>query len=112
MAGRRPGNELLRGWAGSDVDQYSGRILRRFDSRDEGFAVRAAQMVAPLHFGLWGGVWSKSLWFAIGFFPGGLFLTGFLMWWNRVAVKRPATRWAANPLRNARQTRQRSIGSH
>lgn len=88
VAGRRPGNELFRGWAGSDVDQYTGRVLRRFDSREEGFAVQAAQMVAPLHFGSWGGAWSKTLWFAIGFSPGALFLTGFLMWWNRVAVKR------------------------
>jgi uncharacterized iron-regulated membrane protein len=43
---------------------------------------------APLHFGTWAGAWSKALYVLLGIAPGALFVTGFLMWWNRVAGKR------------------------
>jgi uncharacterized iron-regulated membrane protein len=37
-----------------------------------------------LHFGNFGGWPSKALWVIIGLAPAFLFVTGFLMWWNRV----------------------------
>ena len=37
-----------------------------------------------LHFGNFGGWLSKTIWVVIGLAPGFLFVTGFLMWWNRV----------------------------
>jgi uncharacterized iron-regulated membrane protein len=37
-----------------------------------------------LHFGNFGGWPSKALWVIIGLAPAFLFLTGLLMWWNRV----------------------------
>jgi uncharacterized iron-regulated membrane protein len=37
-----------------------------------------------LHFGNFGGWPSKALWVIIGLAPGFLFVTGALMWWNRV----------------------------
>jgi uncharacterized iron-regulated membrane protein len=36
----------------------------------------------------WPGAALRVLWIPAGLSPGALFLTGFLMWWNRVAVKR------------------------
>jgi uncharacterized iron-regulated membrane protein len=37
-----------------------------------------------LHFGNFGGWPSKALWVIIGLGPAFLFVTGALMWWNRV----------------------------
>lgn len=38
-----------------------------------------------LHFGNFGGWVSKTIWLIIGLAPAFLFVTGTLMWWNRVA---------------------------
>ncbi len=46
-----------------------------------------------LHFGNFGGWMSKTLWVIIGLAPAFLFVTGVLMWWNRVL--RPAMRRSA-----------------
>ena len=43
---------------------------------------------ARLHFGRFAGWPVKTLWFVLGFSPIVLFITGFVMWWNRVV--RPA----------------------
>ena len=40
--------------------------------------------IASVHFGRFGGATTKITWFAIGMIPPILFLTGTLMWWNRV----------------------------
>jgi uncharacterized iron-regulated membrane protein len=48
-----------------------------------------------LHFGNFGGWPSKALWVVIGLAPAFLFVTGVLMWWNRVLMprrfRRPST---------------------
>lgn len=43
-----------------------------------------------LHFGNFGGWISKSIWVVIGLMPAFLFVTGAVMWWNRVLA--PAVR--------------------
>jgi uncharacterized iron-regulated membrane protein len=48
-----------------------------------------------LHFGNFGGWVSKAIWVVIGLTPAFLFITGVLMWWNRVlgpAARRVFTR--------------------
>ena len=42
--------------------------------------------VARLHFGRFAGWPIKTLWFLIGFAPVILFITGAIMWWNRVII--------------------------
>lgn len=88
LSGVRSGNPVLRGRTGAYIDQYSGQVLASFDSREQSPGMRLALMFSPIHFGLWGGIWSKGLWFLLGFAPGTLITTGILMWWNRVAGKR------------------------
>ena len=88
LSGVRAGNPVLRGRTGAYIDQYSGQVVASFDSRKQSLGLRLVLMIAPVHFGLWGGPWSKGLWCLLGFAPGTLFTTGFLMWWNRVAGKR------------------------
>jgi uncharacterized iron-regulated membrane protein len=40
-----------------------------------------------LHFGNFAGAGAKAIWVVFGFAPSLLFVTGFLMWWNRVLSK-------------------------
>ena len=50
--------------------------------------------LSRLHFGRWRnpgwGPWLKAAWAAIGLVPAIMFVTGLLMWWNRVIRKRAA----------------------
>lgn len=69
-------------------DQYSGKLLREVDSRRSGLAVRAVLFMGPLHVGSFAGNWSRMAWVVLGFAPGLLFFTGFLMWWRRVPGRR------------------------
>ena len=44
--------------------------------------------LAQLHFGRFAGWYVKALWTVLGLVPAVLFVTGALMWWNRVLLKR------------------------
>jgi len=48
----------------------------------------ALEWLARLHFGRFAGIKTKALWTFMGIIPPALFVTGALMWWNRVL--RPA----------------------
>jgi Uncharacterized iron-regulated membrane protein len=78
----RLGNQYLY------IDRFRGRVLRvdRFDQLPAG--VRLVQSMAPLHYGPFGGHSTRVLWIFMGLVPGVLSISGFLMWWNRVIVKR------------------------
>jgi uncharacterized iron-regulated membrane protein len=41
-----------------------------------------------LHFGRWRSLWLKAVWFVLGLVPAIMFVTGLLMWWNRVVRPR------------------------
>jgi len=55
---------------------------------------RILSWLARLHFGDFGGWPVKTVWAVLGLTPALLFVTGFLMWWNRVLSKR-WRRWRA-----------------
>ncbi|MBI1355146.1 MAG: hypothetical protein GC160_12430 [Acidobacteria bacterium] len=88
LNGRLGDNPLLVSLGGAFVDQYSGELLGDYDTRLQPWGIQLVLTFTPIHFGTFGGLWSKALWFMVGFAPGGLFLSGFFMWWNRVAGKR------------------------
>jgi uncharacterized iron-regulated membrane protein len=49
-----------------------------------------------LHFGRWreAGSWApylKAIWFVVGLVPAVMFVTGAIMWWNRVLRRRPVS---------------------
>ena len=50
----------------------------------------ALAWLSRLHFGRWDNGWLKALWALIGLVPAMMFVTGAMMWWNRVVRKRPA----------------------
>jgi uncharacterized iron-regulated membrane protein len=56
----------------------------------------ALAWLSRLHFGRWQSSWLKALWALIGVAPALMFVTGAIMWWNRVVRQRPA-RNAAEP---------------
>jgi uncharacterized iron-regulated membrane protein len=42
-----------------------------------------------LHFGRWRNMpWLKAIWAFVGLIPAMMFVTGVIMWWNRVLRKR------------------------
>ena len=55
---------------------------------EESFEPRTGDAIlywlAYIHFGRFGGWATKILWFVIGLLPPTLFVTGAIMWWNRV----------------------------
>ena len=50
----------------------------------------ALAWLSRLHFGRWQSGSLQALWAALGFAPAAMFVTGVIMWWNRVVRKRPA----------------------
>ena len=60
-------------------------------STDENLGVRTVDTItywlARLHFGRFGGWSTKLAWAVLGLAPAALFVTGALMWWNRVLRK-------------------------
>lgn len=58
----------------------SGRTLR--------FGDQALFWLAQLHFGRFAGLWVKISWTVLGLVPAALFVTGLVMWWNRVVRPR------------------------
>lgn len=67
--------------------------LDDFD-RPEGWLL----FLIDLHFGRFGGLWSRLIWTVLGLLPAVLFFTGFVLWWRRVvrrqlrALKAPTAR--------------------
>ncbi len=48
------------------------------------FGDEALAWLARIHFGRAWGPWIKTLWVVLGLTPAVLFITGAIMWWNRV----------------------------
>lgn len=48
---------------------------------------RAYNVLYPIHIGRWGGITSKILYVVLGLAPVVLFVSGSLIWWNRMRAK-------------------------
>ncbi|MDR3763091.1 MAG: PepSY-associated TM helix domain-containing protein [Acidobacteriota bacterium] len=92
---RHEGPALFAGQIVIHIDQYSGQVLKNLDSRTQPWGLRLIVMSYAIHFGTWGGMATRVLWLLAGLAPGGLFVSGFLMWWNRV-VRRKLRAWKKN----------------
>ena len=78
-------------------DQFSGELLHTWDPRPLTAGDRFMAILAPLHIGMLGGTAVKVVWAIFGLAPALLFVTGSLMWWNRVVSDRWLTAKAADP---------------
>ena len=81
---RIPGDWRLTGSDYVHLDQYTGAVLsvERHTARSQG--ERFLRAMFPLHTGTFGGLSTRVVWAMLGLVPALLFVTGFLMWWNRV----------------------------
>jgi uncharacterized iron-regulated membrane protein len=71
------------------LDPYTGTILRVDSVEDRSAGDAIVAWIGPLHFGTFGGGPAVYiLWMIFGLSPAILGVTGLLMWWNRVAVKK------------------------
>jgi uncharacterized iron-regulated membrane protein len=78
------------------LDPHTGAVLREDRTARMSGGRWLMQAMAPLHYGSFGGHWTRILWILMGLLPGVLSITGFLMWWNRVVAKKQAAVRAAH----------------
>jgi len=63
------------------VDRYSGEVLRDTNPNELPLGSRLTELwLLPVHFGEFGGMPTRILWFLGGLMPGVLLVSGFLIW--------------------------------
>jgi uncharacterized iron-regulated membrane protein len=70
------------------LDPYTGVVIRIEDARTMAFGARLLKNIEPLHFGKYGGLPNKLLWFLLGLSPAFFFVSGIIIWWNRTRGSR------------------------
>lgn len=68
------------------VDRRSAKVLAARRTSDLPIPFRAVLLLRPLHYGTFGGNFTRILWIFLGLTPAVLFVTGFLMWRKRIQV--------------------------
>jgi uncharacterized iron-regulated membrane protein len=74
-------------------------LVERISDPDGPYGARAGDVflewLPRLHFGRWRnpfwGPWFKAVWAIVGLVPAVMFVTGLIMWWNRVVRRRRTT---------------------
>ena len=72
------------------VDVRDNRVKLITDGRDLSVHQRISEMADPLHFGTFGGYWTKAIWFLFGLLMTGLALSGAAIYSLRIARERSA----------------------
>jgi uncharacterized iron-regulated membrane protein len=70
------------------VDPATSEVLLKTDGRDMNVHQRIGEMADPLHFGDFGGYWTKVPWFLFGLLLTGLSLSGAAIYSLRIARER------------------------
>lgn len=70
------------------VDTRTAEVLLTTDGRDMNLHQRIGEMADPLHFGTFGGYWTKVPWFLFGLAMTGLSLSGAAIYSLRIARER------------------------
>jgi uncharacterized iron-regulated membrane protein len=65
------------------IDKEKQEIISHFDARSASFGAQLFYSQQPLHFGTYGGVWSKIIYSIFGLSSGILFISGFIVWKTR-----------------------------
>lgn len=81
---------LLRSRVGSIVsfDDQSGQITSSFSAQEASLLYQFKDSFDPLHFGYFGGLFTKVIWSVLGFVPCLMALSGFFMWRKRAAPRK------------------------
>jgi uncharacterized iron-regulated membrane protein len=83
-----PGDWRTQGDDTVYLDPATAQVVRLDYHKEQALGVRLQRDIYGLHFGMFGGLPTRILWVFIGFTPLLLFLTGLLMYWNRVLAKK------------------------
>lgn len=67
------------------LDPVTGAMISKVDGREDTGWTRVYWALDPLHFGYFGGLFTKVIWFILGMTPSFLAVTGSWMWWRRRA---------------------------
>jgi uncharacterized iron-regulated membrane protein len=67
------------------IHPTTGEEISRVDGREDTGWTRIYWMLDPLHFGYFGGLFTKIVWFILGLTPSFLAVSGTIMWWRRRA---------------------------
>ncbi len=79
---------------GVAIEAASGDALKIWDARDASIHQRISEMADPLHFGTFGGLWTKLIWFLFGLLMTALSVSGVAIYATRLAKsERRAPRW-------------------
>ena len=71
------------------IDPYTSDVVRVESVQGRSFGDAVLAWIGPLHFGAFGGgLPVYVLWLILGLSPAVLGVSGMLMWWNRVVVKK------------------------
>jgi uncharacterized iron-regulated membrane protein len=65
------------------LDRYTGKVLKVRNSRSLGLGDQVLDSFTPLHYGTFGGLFTRILYVFVGFAPLILSITGLTMWWHR-----------------------------
>lgn len=69
------------------LNPYTAEVLQVDSYGKKTTGDRILSWLGPLHFGNFGGRPIQILWFVLGLVIPGMFITGFVMWWDRVVVR-------------------------
>jgi len=86
---------------GAYVNPYTGEVARARDSGDLTTVQWIAHMSDPLHYGDFGGLWSKAVWFVFGFLLSAMILIGMIVWLKRTAKVPARVRKGAEATKNS-----------
>ena len=80
------------------IDPYTADVVRVDSVVGRSFGDALLAWIGPLHFGTFGGgLTVYILWLLLGLSPAVLGVSGMLMWWNRVGVKKWNRSFRAQP---------------
>jgi uncharacterized iron-regulated membrane protein len=97
---RLPGEWRAGGHSAAFLNPATGEVLRAEDARNAPLGRRAIWAIYSLHVGEYAGLLGRVMHVVIGLTPGALFISGFLMWRNRVWLK-----WRRNARKPASATK-------
>jgi uncharacterized iron-regulated membrane protein len=112
-----PDSALLASQYASNItyDQQTGDYQSKTDIRTVGILHVIVDSFRQLHFGTFGGLFSRIIWFVVGIIPAILTVTGLYMWFKRRKAKQAKKNKIAKRLqerKHAEQPNQESIDEH
>ncbi|MCL1074445.1 PepSY-associated TM helix domain-containing protein [Shewanella dokdonensis] len=73
------------------VNPWQGQIMQASSPTDMNTLQTITHIVDPLHYGTFGGLWSKLVWFVFGSLLTGMSITGFIIWSQRLVRAKATT---------------------